>query len=137
MSAISGLESEIVRVLSEASAVQAAFGSPMRLVEGETARAAFPFIRIARHETRPETPDEAGPVEHRISIEILSRAGGRNEAQALVELVGEALRAATLSPADRHIILFYPVYSDVFLRRDGVTFRGLIRLRALTEEKPD
>lgn len=133
MSATAALEAEIRRVLSASAEVQAKFGAPARLVEGETARAAFPFIRLARHEIRPEEPGAGGPIEHRVSLEIYSRAGGRDEANTLIALVSNILRSASLSPEGHRVILFFPVFSDVFLRRDGSTYRGLLRMKALSE----
>lgn len=133
MSAISTLDAEIRRVVLEDASLMAEFGDPVRLVETETARSAFPFLRLTRHEIRPQEPVSGGLIEHRISMEMISRAGGREEALRLVALVAERLRTATLAPAGLHVILFYPVYSDVFLRRDGTSFRGLLRLRCLSE----
>lgn len=133
MSAITALEAEIRRVLSQSQDMRAEFGSPIRLVEGEAARAAFPFIRLARHETRPDLPVPGGSVEHRISLEVLSRHGGRDTAGSLVSLIADVLRGGSLEPEGHRIILFYPVFLDVFLRADGSTYRGLLRLRALTE----
>lgn len=136
MSALKFLEDEISRVILEDSVLQGEFGTPVRLVSGETARSAFPFIRFVRHDVRPEQPADNGPVEHRVSLEILVRSGGRAEANRLLGLLADRLRAATLAPLGLNLILFYPVYSDVFLRSDGTIFRGLLRLRALSEVLP-
>lgn len=136
MSAIEALEAEIRRVVTEDADLQAEFGSPVRLVDGGTARSAFPFIRFVRHDTRPEEPFEGGPIEHRVSLEVLVRSGGRAEATRLLGLLADRLRASTLTPAGLNLVLFHPVYSDVFLRADGTIFRGLLRLRALSEVLP-
>lgn len=133
MSAIPALEAEVSRVLRQASEIKAEFGDPVRLIEDETGRAAFPFLRLSRHDVRPQSDGVAGLSEHRLNIEVLSRAGGRTEASRLVGVAADALRNATLTPAGYRVVLSYPVYADVFLRRDGTTFRGLLRLRALTE----
>jgi hypothetical protein len=134
MNAISALDTEIHRVLRESTEIQADFGNPVRLVAGETARAAFPYIRLARHEIRPRGPSGEDSPEHRISLEVFSRSGGREEGMRLTGLIGEILRQAELSPSGYRLILFFPVFSDVFLRSDGTTFRGLLRLRALSEK---
>lgn len=133
MSAMTSLDAEIIGALAQSEAVKTEFGDPVRIVEGETARAAFPFIRLARHEVRPETSPQPDLISHRISLEIFSRAGGRQEAGRLSALVEAALRQADLTPEGHHLVLFHPVYSDIFLRADGTTFRGLLRLRAVTE----
>ncbi len=130
MSHAKPLEDEVIRVLAEAGDIQESFGMPVRILNGEDGRAAFPFLRLARHEIR----DDGQLSDHRLSVEIYSRSGGRAEANRLIALVADALRAAELSPAGQSLVVFYPVFSDVFLRADGTTFRGLLRLRALTDE---
>lgn len=133
MSALNALEEEIIRVLSGHVDVQGKFGDPVRLVDGEAARAAFPFMRLARHDLRREDPAGAGPVEHRLSLEIYSRSGGREEANRLIAMIADVLRTEELTPTGHYLVLFHPVFSDVFLRADGTTFRGLLRLKAITD----
>ena len=135
MSAIAALEADILRVLSEAGEVRNALGSPLRVSGGEGQKPGFPFLRVSAHEVRGDGVGTVGPREHRLSLEVLSRAGGRAEASRLVALIADTLRGATLTPEGQHVVLFHPVYADVFLRADGTTFRGLLRLRALMEEE--
>ncbi|WP_022694619.1 DUF3168 domain-containing protein [Ponticaulis koreensis] len=130
MSHAKPLEDEVIRALAEAGDIQESFGTPARILNGEEGRAAFPFLRLARHEIR----DDGQLSDHRLSLEIYSRSGGRAEANRLIALVADALRAAELSPEGQSLVVFYPVFSDVFLRADGTTFRGLLRLRAITDE---
>ena len=130
MSHAKPLEDEVIRALAEAGDMQESFGTPVRVLNGEEGRAAFPFLRLARHEIR----DDGQLSDHRLSVEIYSRSGGRTEANRLIALVADALRAAELTPAGQSLVVFYPVFSDVFLRADGTTFRGLLRLRAITDE---
>ncbi len=136
MSALSAIEGALLQALKVASELEESFGAPVRIVEGEDARAAFPFLRLSRHQASPDEPADDGPVDHRLTLELFSRAGGRKEAARLVGLVESAIRSTQLTPEGHRLILFYPVYSDVFLRRDGVTFRGIVRLRALSEPQP-
>lgn len=133
MSAQHALEDELKRALSDDTKIASAFGTPLRFVTGSEDRAAYPFIRVLRHETRPDAPNADGLLDHRISLEIFSRSGGREEAMRLIGLIADGLRAAELSPSGHQLILFHPVFSDVFLRPDGTTFRGLLRFRALSE----
>lgn len=133
MSAIAAIEAEMSRVLNASSEVTNAFGVPARIFDAEVRRAAFPFIRFARHEMRPEESMAEGPVDHRITLEVYSRNGGRDEASRLVHLVTDTLRQSELQPSGHGLILFYPLFIDVFLRPDGNTYRGLLRLRALSE----
>ena len=130
MSHAKPLEDEVIRALAEAGDIQESFGAPVRILNGEEGRAACPFLRLARHEIR----DDGQLSDHRLSVEISSRSGGRPEANHLIALVADALRAADLSPEGQSLVVFYPVFSDVFLRADGTTFRGLLRLRAITDE---
>lgn len=133
MSALRVLETELARVLSDNPDVKAKFGNPVRLVSGEAARAAYPFIRFERHEVRSRDPSGQGPDEHRISVDIISRSGGRTEAGDLVALVLEVLRSANRSLSGYRIVLLHPVFSDVFQLRDGISHRGALRLKVLIE----
>ena len=128
----SALETALTTAIRDSAALKSSFGDPVRLVEQTGARVSFPYLRLARHDTRAPGPED-GVSEHRIDVEIISRAGGRAEALNLLSTVSDEIRAADITPAGVTLILLHPVYSDVFLRRDQVSWRGLLRLRALTE----
>ncbi len=133
MSLVASLQGEILRVLSASSEIVSKFGDPVRLVSGDGAKSAFPFIRIERHEVRTTDPSGAGPEDHRVRFEILSRNGGRTEAGLLVQMLSDTLRTMNRQLDDVRIVLVHPVYSDVFLRNDGISYRGVLRLRLLIE----
>lgn len=127
----SALETALSTAIRDSAALKSAFGDPVRLVEPDATRVSFPYLRLARHDTRAPGPED-GVSEHRIDVEIISRAGGRAEALNLLSTVSAEIRAADITSAGVTLILLHPVYSDVFLRRDQVSWRGLLRLRALT-----
>ena len=133
MSAQILLETELSRVLASSEPIQSALGTPVRIVSADQTRAAFPFLRFIRHEFRADARAHDGPAEHRLSLEVFSRAGGRAEAIRLLHLVEETLRMSVLAPEGLHVVLCHAVYSDVFLQSDQTSFRGLLRLRVLSE----
>ena len=137
MSVLKALEDEIARVIKASAELKSDFGDPVRIVENETTRAAFPFMRFARHDVRPEADSVGELSQHRLTIEMFCRSGGRDEASRLLGVLSHVLRSADLTPDGYRVVLSYPVYSDVFLRPDGTTHRGLLRLRTLTEPVSD
>jgi hypothetical protein len=77
-------------------------------------------------------------MEHRLSLHAWSRWGGRMEAKAVMNAVHAALHDATLDlSADGHrLVQIRFVFGDVFPRRDGDIYQGLMRYRAVTEPLP-
>ncbi len=127
------VEARVLEVLRNAPSLIAAFGTPPRIYSDKPARCAFPYLEtgigsLPSDEARPD-----GLTEHRLSVEITCRAGGREEARRLLALVREALSGGIGPLALHRLVIFHAVFGDVFLTRDGTTFRAVLRLRALID----
>lgn len=142
MSAVSvmpaGAEAEVasalLAMLRQDAGMQPAFGQPARVVDAESFQPAFPYVRLERHEVEPaDSSCVAGHV-HRLTLAVSSRHGGRVEARALVGLVRAAIEATPLSLTGQNVVLQQVVYSDVMRTSDLSAFRGLVRVRIITEE---
>ena len=131
---MSALVNALLDTLRADAGVQNIFGNPARIFDGETERPAYPYAEIASAELtgleNPQTP--AG--EHRITFAVNVRGGGREEAAAGLAAIAEAIDAKTLSVPGAAIVLAHPVYLDIVRGRAPRTFRGLLRLRILTEK---
>lgn len=130
--AFSALDASVLASLNTPE-ITADFGAPLREQAFGTRQPAFPFIRIARHETRKQDTDNDGLTEHRLSLEIWTRDTDRARAQAQATRVADTLRDAQPDLEGHQLILMHPTFVDVFARPDGITFRALIRIRALTQ----
>ncbi|MEO0982694.1 MAG: DUF3168 domain-containing protein [Pseudomonadota bacterium] len=113
--------------------VQSVFGDPARVHDDETRGAAFPYARLERHETRPADASGCAGAEHVVTLSTLSRHGGRREAVDAVSALREAVNRADLQPVGQRVVLVQPTYSDVFRTTDRRAFRGVLRIRIISE----
>lgn len=126
--------SALLALLRQDTGMQSAFGQPARVVDAESFQPAFPFVRLERHEVEPaDSSCVAGQV-HRLTLAVSSRHGGRIEARALVGLLRAAIEATPLSLTGQNVVLQQVVYSDVMRTGDLSAFRGLVRVRIISEE---
>lgn len=129
------LTEAVLAVLRESDAVQAAFGDPARVFDGPPRRAPFPYLSLERHEVSDDGGEGVVRTEHRVTLVITARRGGRRETGRLVDLVDGVLRGARLAPLDHRVVLALPVFRDVLQARDGASFRGVLRLRAIMDKE--
>ncbi len=110
------------------------FGNPPRIFDDETRRAPFPFALLERHESEPAGASLSEGQVHRLTFTTASRAGGRLQAKELIGTLRKAAEAAELSLTGQTVVLIQAVYADVVRTSDRTSFRGLLRIRIVTEE---
>ena len=133
LSSETALQDALKEVIGADTALKTLIGDPVRLVDVAAARPGFPFIEIARHQTTNRSGALVEAHEHVIDLRVLTRWNGRGEARAIL---GEMRRVIDLAqwPDDQwRVIYCHAVYSDVLALRDGRSYRGLMRLRAMTQ----
>ena len=113
--------------------VRAVFGDPPRVFDDETRRAAYPYAVIERHEATPAGASLYEVIEHRITLSTRSRESGRAEALKAVGALRAAIETAELAPSGQNVVLAHVVYADVMRANDLRAFRGLIRVRIVSE----
>lgn len=114
--------------------VRDVFGHPPRIHDGDAGAPAFPFARLERVEESDAGACAVAARQYRITISTESRHGGRAFALELVGALRAALEAAQLQLPGQQIVLQQVVYSDVLRTADQRRFRGLVRLRIISEE---
>ena len=124
----------ILAALRTDAGVIALFGNPPRIFDDETRRASYPFALLERHESEPAGASLSEGQVHRLTFTTASRAGGRLQAKELVGTLRSAAEAATLSLSGQRAVLVQVVYADVVRTSDRGSFRGLLRIRIVTEE---
>ena len=133
MSAEAAIQSAILDILRGNSGVQAAFGSPPRIFDAETEDQMLPYAQLERHEVTPGGASLTQGLEHRITLAVFgqqSLADTKTELSALRSAVEEAVWDVT----GHTIVLAHVVYSDVMRTSDRRLYRGLIRIRIISEE---
>ncbi len=129
MSSIFTVQEAAHAALAADPLVKAALGDPPRIWDRPPRDAVFPFAAYGAQRTS-ELPE--GLQEHRITLTVYSRKGGREEAAQAIGALRQALHDKALTLASGALVNLRAVYTDV-LKADGRTFQGLLRLRAVTE----
>lgn len=114
--------------------VQAQFGTPPRVYDDETQGPSYPYATLERHETRPDGAAGVAGTEHILTFAVASRFGGRAYAKEALGALRAAIERADIVPDGQLVVLAYPTYGDVFRTRDRQAFRGILRIRIITEE---
>jgi hypothetical protein len=127
------LQKAVYAALTADAGVGAAIGD--RIFDAAPRNAAFPYATFG--DTRVgdwSTGTEEG-AEHRLVLHVWSRALGKAECWAALEAIRMALHDAALD-LDGHVLVNLRFEAaDVGQDRDGITWHGAARLRAVTESE--
>lgn len=128
MSADLELQKAIFARLSSDAALDLLVGA--RIHDNPPGDVTHPYLVLGESEMR----DWPAGMEHRLALHCFTRGGGRAEAKAILEAVRTALHDTALA-LETHTLVNLR-FLDALTRReaDGLTWRGTIRLRAVTEE---
>lgn len=124
----------VMAALRADAGVRGVFGTPPRIHDDETRGPSYPFATLERHETRLAGAAGTSGLEHIITFSVTSRFGGRAYAKEAMGALRAAIERADIAPEGQVIVLAYPTYGDVFRTRDRQAFRGILRLRIISEE---
>ncbi|WP_421863764.1 DUF3168 domain-containing protein [Parvibaculum sp.] len=101
-----------------------------RLYDNVPGDAGFPYLALGENETR----DWPGGTEHRLALHAFSRGGGRAEAKRIMGAVNAALHDASLTLEGHELVNLRFLDGTTRREADGITWRGTIRFRAVTEQ---
>lgn len=133
-SAEAALERAFLVALRADADVQAVFGNPARIFDDESPEPVFPYAELERHEVEDRgTSGKAGQA-HTLTLSVRSRDDGRAGAKAALGALRAASERAEVALMGQRTVLIQPVYSDVMRARDLRSFRGVLRVRIITEE---
>ncbi|MGB3626538.1 MAG: DUF3168 domain-containing protein [Henriciella sp.] len=133
-SAEAALERAFLEALRADAEVQSLLGSPARIFVAETDQAAFPHAILERHECADRSASGVAGQAHTLTLAVRSRDGGRADVKDILGALRAAGEAAVLSLAGQRVVLIQTVYSDAMRTPDLREFRGLLRIRIITEE---
>lgn len=128
------VQKAVIAALRADENVREVFGTPARIYDDETQGPAYPFATLERHETRPAGAAGCAAIEHILTFGVASRFGGRAYAKAALGALRAAIERADIMPEAQVIVFAYPTYGDVFRTRDRQAFRGILRIRIISEE---
>ncbi|NBC14827.1 MAG: DUF3168 domain-containing protein [Gammaproteobacteria bacterium] len=124
----------VLDLLRADAGLREAFGTPPRIHDGEAGAPAYPFARLETVEESDAGSACVAAKAYRLSISTASRHGGRAYALELVGALRRALETKALEVPGGRVVLQQIVYADVLRSADQRRFRGLIRLKIVTEE---
>ena len=129
MSVEAAIESALMDLLRADAGVQATFGNPARVFDAESDAPLFPYAELERHEVTPAGAALVDGHEHRLTLAVFTREDGLKGAKAAVAALRAAVEGAAWSVPGVHV-----VYGDVMRTADKRAFRGIIRIRIISEE---
>jgi hypothetical protein len=127
------LQKALIGHLKADAAVQALLGRPARIWDAALKDAAFPHLLIGRSESRPVGADGGG-VEQALTLTVVSRFRGTEEAKAVLAAVRLSLNEAVLEADGVRTVNLRVTFADVFPGADAARTFAVLRVRAVTEE---
>lgn len=120
--------------LAADAGVQALLGNPARLYDEAPAGTAYPFATLGRAVSEDRSADGTALIEHRLSLHVWTRHGGRREAKAIIE----ALRAAAHDQVFAleggwSLVSCRAVYADAFRTAEPRIAHGVLRFKAVIQ----
>ncbi len=127
------LQKGLIAHLSGDAGLRALLGEPCRIWDAPPARPALPYLLIGRSETRPLAADGGG-VEHALTLTVVSRFRGTEEAKAVLAAVRLSLADATPAADGIRTVSLRLTFADVYPAPDRLRTFAVLRVRAVTEE---
>lgn len=127
------LQKALIAHLGDDPGLRALLGEPPRIWDAPPATAVWPHLLIGRSESRPLGADGGG-VEHALTLTVVSRFRGTEEAKAVLAAVRSRLNDASLAADGVRTISLRLTFADVYPAPDGLRTFAVLRVRAVTEE---
>ena len=96
--------------------------------------AAYPYVTIGEDDTRPFAGKTFAGTRHDLTLRAWSRGQGRREAKAIIERLRVLLDGQGLTLDDHALIDLRLTATGTTVERDGLTYLGTARLRAVTQD---
>lgn len=127
------LQQAVVTALGASSALTAIVGD--RVYDAPPRNAAFPYVSFGQVSVADWSTGTETGAEHQLVLDAWSRAAGKRECHAILDAIDTALNDAALTLAGNALVNLRFQFADVRRDPDGITFHGVIRFRAVTEEQ--
>jgi hypothetical protein len=130
------LQQAIFAKLASDAALLALLGGVPRIYDDVPQGADFPYLTFASSQVRDLGASPEDGTEHILSLNVWSLAKGRKETHEIMGALRAALHDQTLSLASCRLVNLRCDQSEARRESDGETYRGTVRLRAVTEPIP-
>lgn len=127
------LQKALIGHLAADPALQALLGPQARIWDAAPQRPTCPYLLIGRSESRPTA--DGGGIEHLLTLTVVSRFRGTEEAKAVVAAVRRRLADAAPAADGVRTVSLTLRFADVFPAPDGLRTFAVMRVRAVTEDE--
>jgi hypothetical protein len=128
------LQKAVVAALAADAALAAIIDD--RVHDGPPRNAEFPYVAIGQASLADwSTGTEAG-AEHRLLIDVWSREPGKRQCYEIMDAIEAALHDAALTLDGHTLVNLRFEFADARRDPDGITYHGVVRFRAVTENTP-
>lgn len=127
------LQSAIVTALAGDASLLALTGGAPRIFDDVPPRTPLPYITIGQTIARDWSTGSEPGHEHTVTLQVWSDAHGRRQAVEIAGAIRAVLHDRPLAPAGHRLVNLRHEYTETRRDADGVTYRALMRLRAVTE----
>jgi hypothetical protein len=104
-----------------------------RIYDSPPRDAVFPYATIGPASAADWSTGTEDGTEHRMTLHAWSRGRGQSECHAIAEAIRAALNDAALALDGHALVNLRFETADTRREADGITWRGTIRFRAVTE----
>ncbi|MDR3373168.1 MAG: DUF3168 domain-containing protein [Ancalomicrobiaceae bacterium] len=132
ISAVLALQSAIKALLSADASLTAAIGAA-RIYDGAPRDAAVPFVSLDEIVSRRRDGLGAPLEEHRFTVRVWSKSGGKRQALTIADRVVALLDDAAPTLAGHRVVRLYLEASDARAAKDRIATETALRFVALTE----
>ena len=104
-----------------------------RIHDGAPRDAVFPYATIGNATVSDWSTGSEDGAEHRLTLDVWSRAHGKSECHAIADAIRAALHDAALALDGHALVNLRFESADTARDPDGITLHGRLRFRAVTE----
>lgn len=131
-SAGASLQAAVVSALAADATLTSLLRGP-KVYDAPPPGAAMPYVTIGQSAERDWSTGSEEGREHTLTLLVWSNARGRGETHDLMGHLRRVLHDAALPVAGWHLVALRHELSELRRDSDGEVWRGLVRLRAVTE----
>ncbi len=128
------LQKAIFERLGASAALQALIGNPARLYDHVDPSAVFPFVRFGEIVVTDWSNKSFPGADSQITLHVFSRGRGRKETRAILDMIFGLLHDVDLTLEAHVLVALRFEFSQVALDEDGLTYHGIVRYRARTQQ---
>lgn len=124
------MQKGIYETLANNAAVTSLLGG-IKIFDTNPLAASYPYLTLGQTIERDWSTGNEDGTEHIVTLHVWSRAGGKQEAQAILGKIHEALHDSPITLAEHRLVKLRHEFAEARQEADGETYHGIARFRAI------